>query len=316
MHTTTLFKLATFGLVAVSFLPIFASFIWPVELLSHFYAQYALFFVGLTLFWLLAKKPKMTLVSLLGFVVSFAFLLPFYYQPQAIAEPIPEKTSRFKLIFNNLNFANKNYQPLLDYVNKENPDVVALVEVPKDHYERLKTLLPDYKYSFRQPGVNSRLGLVVFSQKPFVYEPYTHYFGDSSYPALEVNLKLEGEPPLSLVVIHPPPPVTPHLTKERNQVLKGLTDYLKKKQIRTVVVGDFNATNFSPNYRNLVKTGGVVDARAGLGAQPSWPVWLPKLARIPIDHALVTKDLQVAQFRLGPNSGSDHLPFSLYVLAP
>ncbi len=310
------FKLATFSLAVFSILPILGLFFWPFELFSHFYAQYTLLFFGLMLFWLVVQNPKMLLFSLFGFLVSFWFLLPLYYQPQAIAEPNPEKTQELSLFFNNLNYTNDNYQPLINYIKQENPDVITLVEIPQAHYEDLKTLLANYPHTFRQPGANSRLGLVVFSKKPFVYTPYTHYFGESDYPSVEVNLKLKNEPPLSLIVIHPPPPVTPHLSSQRNQVFDGLADYLKKKQLRTVVVGDFNATNFSLNYKQLLKEGNVTDARAGSGVQPSWPSKLPKLLRIPIDHALITKDIQMAQFRLGPDTGSDHLPFSLKILIP
>jgi len=32
------------------------------------------------------------------------------------------------------------------------------------------------------------------------------------------------------------------------------------------------------------------------------------LGRIPIDHVLVTPDLQILRFELGPPVGADHLP--------
>ena len=314
--TANLLRFATFALVLVTLLPFFSFLIWPLELLSHFYVQYAIIFLGLMVFWAFMRKPYLVVVSVVGFIFSFALVLPFYYKPQVIAQPETNKLNQFSLVFSNFNYGNTDFQALADYVNQEKPMAVALVEIPQDHYQAIKKLLPNYPYSFRQPGVNRHLGLVVLSQKPFTRKPYTHYFGDSKYPALEVNLALKDTPDLSLIIIHPPPPMTPHLKTQRNQVFAGLADYLSKKQVRTIVVGDFNSTSFSPNFRQILDEGKVNDARYGEGVQPSWPTQLPKPLRIPIDHALVTKDIQVINRRLGPNIGSDHLPFSLQVLIP
>ncbi len=319
LKTTTikLFKVATFALALFSILPALSSIIWPLELFSHFYAQYALMFLGFTLLWLILRQPKLIVFSVLGFGLSFVMLLPFYYKPQVTAKPKLETQTPLTLVFNNLNYGTTNFTPLLNYVTKEEPQVVALVEVSYAHFQTLKkSLKANYPYSFHQSGVKQRLGIVIFSQKPFSRKPYIHYFGGSKYPAVEVNFKLKDEPNLSLIVIHPPPPMTKPLRTERDLVLKGLADYLSKRQIRTVVIGDFNATGFSPNFRRLVKEGRVTDARQGEGISPSWPTQLPKLMRIPIDHALVTKDVQVVDFTLGPNTGSDHLPFSLSLLIP
>ena len=313
---TKLLKFATFALVIVAILPFFSFLIWPLELFSHFYAQYTLIFLGLAIFWALMKKPYLIVISTIGFMFNFALVLPFYYKPQAIAQPTAEQTQSFSLVFNNFNYGNTDFKALVNYINQEQPPVVALVEIPQDHYQEIKELLPNYPYSFRQPGVNHQLGLVIFSQKPFVREPYIHHFGDSKYPSVEVNLALLNTPDLSLIVIHPPPPMTTHLKTERDQVFTGLADYLAKKQVRTIVVGDFNSTSWSPNFRQILTDGKVNDARYGEGVQPSWPTQLPKMLRIPIDHALVTQDIQVINRSLGPNVGSHHLPFSLQVLIP
>ena len=54
---------------------------------------------------------------------------------------------------------------------------------------------------------------------------------------------------------------------------------------------------------------GLQSARAGRGALPTWPTFLPAtFLRIPIDHILVSDHLRVISHTLGDNTGSDHLP--------
>jgi endonuclease/exonuclease/phosphatase family metal-dependent hydrolase len=48
-----------------------------------------------------------------------------------------------------------------------------------------------------------------------------------------------------------------------------------------------------------------VSAKAAPG---SWPSWMPRSLRLPLDLVLVGKDLAVSSMALGPDAGSDHLP--------
>ena len=57
----------------------------------------------------------------------------------------------------------------------------------------------------------------------------------------------------------------------------------------------------------MVKTGGLRNARSGFGILPTWPTFMPVLY-IPIDHCLVTKEIDIIKLRTGRNVGSDHLP--------
>ena len=143
-----LLKFATFALVLVTLLPFFSFLIWPLELLSHFYVQYAIIFLGLMVFWAFMRKPYLVVVSVVGFIFSFALVLPFYYKPQVIAQPETNKLNQFSLVFNNFNYGNTNFQALADYVNQEKPMAVALVEIPQDHYQAIKKLLPNLTITY------------------------------------------------------------------------------------------------------------------------------------------------------------------------
>ena len=82
-----------------------------------------------------------------------------------------------------------------------------------------------------------------------------------------------------------------------------------------MLAGDLNVTQFSPHFKNLLKTGKLKDSSRGFGYQPTWPAQLPllnkisecPLFRIPLDHVLVSGDIQVRSVELLPSIGSDHL---------
>ena len=72
-------------------------------------------------------------------------------------------------------------------------------------------------------------------------------------------------------------------------------------------MGDLNITMWSPNYQEFVDRAELKNTRQGHGILPSWPTQFPVLS-IPIDHVLVSSEIQVRDTRIGRNVGSDHLP--------
>jgi len=77
-----------------------------------------------------------------------------------------------------------------------------------------------------------------------------------------------------------------------------------------ILLGDLNITSWSPHFQDLLESSGLRDSRLGWGIQPTWPA-NPWLLRIPIDHALVSRDVRVIARRTGPAIYSDHRPIVL-----
>ncbi|PSP16260.1 MAG: hypothetical protein BRC58_09500 [Cyanobacteria bacterium QS_8_64_29] len=82
---------------------------------------------------------------------------------------------------------------------------------------------------------------------------------------------------------------------------------------------------WSPYYQKLVDGTGLINTRKGFGIFPTWPtannpLGLPgfaaRLLSIPIDHCLVTSELQVVQTRALSSVGSDHRPIAVDLVVP
>ena len=80
-----------------------------------------------------------------------------------------------------------------------------------------------------------------------------------------------------------------------------------------LLLGDLNATSWSPHFTDLVRDCRLRDARQGFGVQPTWPRFsgIARLLQIPIDHTLVSDDVEVVARRVGPDLGSDHRPVEI-----
>ena len=76
-----------------------------------------------------------------------------------------------------------------------------------------------------------------------------------------------------------------------------------------IVIGDLNATPWSEGFRLLAGPADLANSQEGFGYAASWPARLPPFGRIPIDHALHSRDLTVTDRELGPGTAaSDHRP--------
>jgi endonuclease/exonuclease/phosphatase (EEP) superfamily protein YafD len=75
-----------------------------------------------------------------------------------------------------------------------------------------------------------------------------------------------------------------------------------------VLIGDLNASPWSREYSSLLRQAEMRDARRGQWPHATWHSagWAP--VRLPIDHALTRGRVEVLDFQLGPDIGSDHRP--------
>jgi endonuclease/exonuclease/phosphatase (EEP) superfamily protein YafD len=118
-----------------------------------------------------------------------------------------------------------------------------------------------------------------------------------------------------LIVSHPLPPGSAEYSRLRNDQLRALAAKVRESNVPTIVLGDLNATPWSPYFRELLRASGLRNTSQGRGLYGSWPAGLP-IGRIPLDHCLVSPSLHVMDKQLGPQVGSDHLPVVIDLQIP
>ena len=123
-----------------------------------------------------------------------------------------------------------------------------------------------------------------------------------------------SRPAVIVYVLHPTTPRTLDQWEGRNAYLDAVARAIAAEPPGTpiVTIGDFNTPTWSPFFQSFLKKSGLVDA-----AGTSWPTatrfsirWFarPFYFGSPIDHILVSPNIEVKRFEVGPDIGSDHLP--------
>ncbi len=118
-----------------------------------------------------------------------------------------------------------------------------------------------------------------------------------------------------MIAAHPLTPTTKSGFQQRNAQLEAMGRYVSRLPKPVLVIGDLNITMWSPFYQRFVGTAGLDNARSGFGILPTWPTFFP-LLYIPIDHCLISPEIQVLKIRTGPDVGSDHLPLVTDLVIP
>ncbi len=294
-------------LMTMSFLGYLRSTYWLAEIFANFHLQYSWAFLLIIPLLIIAKRPVWLTVATFGFILNFVTLLPFYFQPAAQATPISINAEELKIMHANVNYNTNDFAPLAQLVREQKPDVLVVVELPSENYSLLAKLIPEYSLQYHLPG-RARLGMAFFVKPELAAQFEKIYFSQhADYPSITARITTQTQETIQFALIHPPPPITEHTQQVRNDVLLGTAAWAAEQTDPIVVLGDFNATSWSKIFNELLETGNLQDSRLNNGVQPSWPSFLPKAFRIPIDHVLV-RDLTVTDRQILSNVGSDHLP--------
>lgn len=288
--------------------PWLSGWLWPAELLCHFRLELGLALALLSGSGLIVQAWRPAILTLLLALFAVWPALPLVLPAD---EPAPAGGS-LRMASVNLLWGTELDLPLLDWLEREQPDVVFFCEIDPRRKELIARLAGlGWPHQHLIPGEDAwdddTWGRALVSKRPIhgfqVQEPGS---------LLDGVVEFEGRP-LRVIGAHPMRPGYMHDTARRNVTLARLGE-LAAGSPAVVVLGDLNVTQFSPRWDELLEGGRLSDTRRGRGLMGSWRVqipklgWKPPLPRRPLDHVLLGDDLVVVDRRLGPDLGSDHLP--------
>jgi endonuclease/exonuclease/phosphatase (EEP) superfamily protein YafD len=301
------------GIIIITLLSFVSSF-WKnlvLELLSHFKIQYLILNIILFCGLLLTRRKKLIFISLLCLSFVSSEIIPWYIPPPRLEN----YSTKLRILSLNVNTQNQSYSQVLSMVRREQPDVAVFMEINEAWVKQLnslKNILPNTVANANPYN----LGIAVYSKIPLENSAIA-FFGKTNNPSITGRLTFNGKA-ISLVAIHPPPPIKPTLFQARNQQLEEVSQYIRSLSSFVIIVGDFNITMWSPYYKRFVINTGLKNARKGFGILPTWPLkttyppysripsLLSWLLSIPIDHCLISPQIKVVKIRTGSDLGSDH----------
>ena len=311
------------GLAGLSFITL-VSFLganyWIFELLSHFRVQYAAVATCMLILLLISQAQRLEWI--VGLILLGVNALPILIQLGAsVSTPaVAVETPDARAMWANLQGENANLPTFFDFVEAEAPDVIALTEVGPNRQAVLDVLGETYPHSV-QSSLSNVFEIVLLSRHPIASERVSGLdFARPSAPTLSqpvfqpdipvVNAEICPQPSNCFTVIatHAPPPVTERMAGMRNTLFELVGQLARQREDnRLIVMGDLNASVWSPQFGDLLKDGQMGTWSADVLTDSTWMSKSPFLG-LTIDHILHRDGIGLAGRRVGPDIGSDHYP--------
>lgn len=283
---------------------------WFFDLFSHFPLHF--FWLGLVCVLLLLFSARKLYALIPGIVVfiSLGLVLPIYFQgPQKIptaTDAVNQPTyNELGVLFMNVHASNTDYDAITAEINRFDPDILCVAEASATAAKQIAAQNEQFTTLEYVEGGGVFDMALLSKHAPSEFVPST--FGRQDIPALLSTYEVD-EQKLNIICAHPVPPVSATSTQDRNQHVDGLAQWVSSQSNSTVVIGDMNLTPWSPNFAVFIDESGLRDARQRYGYHGTWPTWLPRSLRIPIDHTFVSEDMTVVDRQVGKKVGGDHLP--------
>ena len=277
---------------------------WRLELATHWLPQIAL--ASALCGVILAATREWMLVALLAGSTALAGVQVAPWMT-TVSSPEPS-SSTFTVFYANVLRVNTDADSLAAQIVLKDPDLVVLVEVDERWLKDLDWVLADYPLSLAHP-LDDNFGVALCSRLPMDSAELS-YFGPEhplNRPGIVASIRIQNTP-VQVYAVHTMPPVASEFAAHRDLQLQDIGDRISTSSGAAVVVGDLNTTMYARGHTDLVGRSGLRNAREGRGPLGTWPAGFPAWLRIPIDHVLVSKELQVTSLEVGEQTGSDHLP--------
>jgi vancomycin resistance protein VanJ len=298
------------ALAAWNLLRIYPGDRWlPVRLGNYFAPWLFMALVPALIIALLGRRPWLSRVVLLLTLVFAA-----RYWPLLLPKPpvISAKTdaSELRVMTFNVNYANRNAPDIADLIRTEAPDVIAVQELSEKLGTSLQAELAS-EYPYFLPGATMRWPGGLYSRYPL--KPL------SSPPTARRTQRASVETPDGTVVIwniHPSTALSQHGWESQKDTLAAVAAGVEAETEPLIVLGDFNTTDQTENYRLIADQLTDVHWSVGQGFAFTFPDFrrygsdspiLRPMVRI--DHVFVSDHFTPQAIRVIPSGyGSDHLP--------
>lgn len=283
---------------------------WRLELASHFLLQYALALAAAAA-WLLLRRRWLWLGAAILLLLMPGWRLAPYLPIGADGTASAAAVHRIRVMTINVHASSTAYDRVRAEIERLDPDVIFLPENTDRWAAGLAPLRERYPFVVdgQSPSVFS---LFLFSRLPLSEAAIITLPDPGGFPAITARVctgeTAGGDACLRLVGVHPPPPMAPDIAAARDDALRALPTLIAGPDAaRTVLLGDFNCTPWSPLFRDLLAATGLRDSARGFSPVPTWAS-----RRLPfgikIDHILVGDAIAVSDYMVGDDVGSDHYP--------
>ena len=212
----------------------------------------------------------------------------------------------------NVKVENDRYAQIAEQVERIDPDILFLMETDEEWAAQLEPVLAGYEHVDRHPQPNA-FGLV-FATRLRVIKTNIVENTHRDTPTLYATVQ-PGSRPVEFIGLHPKPPLPSWDTQMRDENIVKAGVQTPDRLPDAMVMGDFNDVPWSRTTTKFRDTGEWRDPRIGRGTYPTFPASLVAIGW-PLDQMMLKGDLELTEFEVLPDNGSDHRALYARVCAP
>ena len=240
-----------------------------------------------------------TVAAAIGFgIVVLGTPLAF---PDGQPDPI-DGAAGLEVASANLLFSNDRIADVADQMDQLAADVIVFTEYTAQHQAALLSSPLAERYPYRTDRAGPRGdGVAIWSAMPV--EVAEHPDTDST----SIDVTVSGpDGDIRVVAVHLATPLDDFESWSHD--LRAAAEIGRTASGPTLLIGDFNASYWHPDFRSVLDAG-FVDAHtaAGSGLSTSWPTTWPIPPFVRLDHGLTTSGLVATDVEDFSVPGSDHL---------
>lgn len=254
-----------------------------------------------------ALKPW--LIALVLLCGIFQAVQVFPYTPLARKEvdmvDAADAPTPVSLMAANVLMENTRHDELIDLIQREDPDVLFLMETDQAWHDALRYTLARYA-TVKVHLTDDHYGLI-FATRLKIRDFQLYFPAGDDTAAVKTVLEDANGTAFNFIGLHPRPPVPGNDTDARDRQIKRAAKMASASERPTVCMGDFNDVAWSWTTRRFKRYGHFLEPRVGRGMMSSFHAQHP-LIRLPIDQLFLTHDVGLVSFHRLEEFGSDHFP--------
>ncbi|MGE0213943.1 MAG: endonuclease/exonuclease/phosphatase family protein [Parvibaculaceae bacterium] len=272
---------------------------WPADAFNHFVPHFAVVATASLLGLLLPRRKLLAagLALVLGLGVIPA--APFAVKLVEKWSPPTAKDSRvIRVMSFNTWVQNSDWRAILREIERNDPDIVTLVEYRLEKNSLHESLADRYPYQ-ADCMEQRHCFMALFSKFPFQDPAASTHWRSPPQILAHFGPELGGLVVVGMHTLRPP-----DIGPQRTQIEK-LASQASEMGGSRIFMGDFNATPFSRMLQTFTEKSGL----RRITWLPSWPANFGPFPQVAIDHIFLSDDLEAVGWpRIGNNAGSDHYP--------
>lgn len=271
------------------------------------------------------SRAGLWLVPVLATAAALQFWRFYPYVPFAPTEIVAasdltsggtviEDASCFTLLGLNVLQHNRQYDRTIALIEREQPDILLLMETDGKWTRALAPVLSAYPHTLLRP-IDNTYGLIFASKLP-VRSAKTENITDQDTPTVYAGLTTRDGQPFDYIGLHPRPPRPGQDTDLRDRKIAHAALRITDNDLPALAMGDFNDVAWSRTTSLFKQVGGYLDPRIGRGSYPTFPADYASVGW-PLDQLFLSPDFTFRSLRVLEDVGSDHRPLAAQVcLAP